>query len=67
MKNIRKIAVVTFISALIGLAFPYVNFAVDQTYQQLKVIVDDGGIEERYPSPAAVRAPEAALTAVNEE
>ena len=40
MKNIRKIAVVTFISALIGLAFPYVNFAVDQTYQQLKVIVD---------------------------
>jgi len=36
-------------------------------YRQLKVIVDDGGSEERYPSPAAVRAPEATLTAVNEE
>ena len=36
-------------------------------YKTLKVIVDDGGAEERYPSPAPVRAPEAALTAVNEE
>lgn len=40
MKNLRKIALISLISALIGLAFPYVNFAIDQTYQQLKVIVD---------------------------
>ncbi len=40
MKNIKKIAFITLISAFIGLAFPYVNFAIDQTYQQLKVIVD---------------------------
>jgi carboxyl-terminal processing protease len=40
MKNIRKVALISLISAGIGLAFPYVNFAVDQTYQQLKVIVD---------------------------
>ncbi|MBI4801209.1 MAG: S41 family peptidase [Elusimicrobia bacterium] len=40
MKNIRKIAVIAVISAVIGISFPYINFAVDQTYQQLKVIVD---------------------------
>ena len=40
MKNVRKIAGVTLISVFIGLAFPYVNFAIDQTYQQLRVIVD---------------------------
>jgi len=40
MKNIKKLAVISCISAVIGLSFPYVNFAIDQTYQQLKVIVD---------------------------
>ncbi|MBU2573104.1 MAG: S41 family peptidase [Elusimicrobia bacterium] len=40
MKNIKKIAVISLISAVIGISFPYINFAVDQTYQQLKVIVD---------------------------
>ena len=40
MKNIKKIAVISVISAVIGISFPYINFAVDQTYQQLKVIVD---------------------------
>lgn len=40
MKNIRKVALVSLVSAVIGLAFPFVNYAVDQTYQQLKVIVD---------------------------
>jgi DNA-directed RNA polymerase subunit beta' len=38
-------------------------------YRQLKVVVEGGADEERYPSPSAAppRAPEAALTAVNEE
>ncbi|MFA6433184.1 MAG: S41 family peptidase [Elusimicrobiales bacterium] len=40
MKNARKVAGITLISAFIGLAFPYVDFALDQTYQQLKVLVD---------------------------
>ena len=40
MKHLRKLALISLVSALIGLAFPYVNFAIDQTYQQLKVIVD---------------------------
>lgn len=40
MKNVRKIAAITLVSAVIGLAFPYINFAVDETYQQLKVLVD---------------------------
>jgi carboxyl-terminal processing protease len=40
MKNVRKIVLVTFSALVIGAAFPYVNFALDQTYQQLKVIVD---------------------------
>lgn len=40
MKNARKIVFVTLSALTIGAAFPYVNFALDQTYQQLKVIVD---------------------------
>ncbi|OGR68842.1 MAG: hypothetical protein A2081_01105 [Elusimicrobia bacterium GWC2_61_19] len=40
MKNVRKIALVTLSALVIGAVFPYVNFALDQTYQQLKVIVD---------------------------
>jgi carboxyl-terminal processing protease len=40
MKNARRIALVTLSALLIGAVFPYVNFALDQTYQQLKVIVD---------------------------
>jgi len=40
MKNTKKIVLASLISVFIGLAFPYVNFAIDQTYQQLKVIVD---------------------------
>ena len=40
MKNARKIVFVTLSALVIGAVFPYVNFALDQTYQQLKVIVD---------------------------
>ncbi|OGR43886.1 MAG: hypothetical protein A2X35_08830 [Elusimicrobia bacterium GWA2_61_42] len=40
MKNARKIAFVTLSALVLGAVFPYVNFALDQTYQQLKVIVD---------------------------
>lgn len=40
MKNVRKLVFLTLSALLIGAAFPYVNFALDQTYQQLKVIVD---------------------------
>ena len=40
MKNARRIALVTLSALVIGAVFPYVNFALDQTYQQLKVIVD---------------------------
>ena len=40
MKNARKIILVTLSALVIGAVFPYVNFALDQTYQQLKVIVD---------------------------
>jgi carboxyl-terminal processing protease len=40
MKNVRKLAFVTLSALVIGAVFPYVNFALDQTYQQLKVIVD---------------------------
>ncbi|MEA3306650.1 MAG: S41 family peptidase [Elusimicrobiota bacterium] len=40
MKNIRKLAVIVSISLCIGIIFPYVNFAIDKTYQQLKVLVD---------------------------
>lgn len=40
MKNARRIVFVTLSALIIGAVFPYVNFALDQTYQQLKVIVD---------------------------
>jgi carboxyl-terminal processing protease len=40
MKNARKLVFVTLSALTIGAVFPYVNFALDQTYQQLKVIVD---------------------------
>jgi len=40
MKNARKLVFVTLTALVIGAVFPYVNFALDQTYQQLKVIVD---------------------------
>ncbi|MCX5784389.1 MAG: S41 family peptidase [Elusimicrobia bacterium] len=40
MKNFKKIALVTAAALAMGAAFPYVNLAVDNTYQQLKVIVD---------------------------
>ncbi len=40
MKNARKLVFVTLSAFAIGAAFPYVNFALDQTYQQLKVMVD---------------------------
>ena len=40
MKNARKIVFVTLSALVLGAVFPYVNFALDQTYQQLKVIVD---------------------------
>ncbi|MHB0996617.1 MAG: S41 family peptidase [Elusimicrobiales bacterium] len=40
MKNVRKVVFVTLSALVIGAVFPYVNFALDQTYAQLKVIVD---------------------------
>lgn len=40
MKNARKLVFVTLSALVIGAVFPYVNFALDQTYSQLKVIVD---------------------------
>ena len=40
MKDFRKLALVTLSALVIGAAFPYVNYAVDTTYQHLKVIVD---------------------------
>ena len=40
MKNIRKLAVIAVISLCIGIIFPYANYAIDKTYQQLKVLVD---------------------------
>lgn len=40
MKNARKLLLVTLSALFIGAVFPYVNFALDNTYQQLKVIVD---------------------------
>lgn len=40
MKNARKLAFITLSALAIGAVFPYVNFALDQTYQHLKVIVD---------------------------
>jgi carboxyl-terminal processing protease len=40
MKNIKKLSLIVVMSLSIGLIFPYVNFAIDKTYQQLKVLVD---------------------------
>ena len=40
MKNARKFVFITLSALVIGVIFPYVNFALDRTYQQLKVIVD---------------------------
>ncbi len=52
MKKIRKITLVTLAALAIGAAFPYVNFALDQTYQQLKVMVDVMElIKESYVDP----------------
>ncbi|MBU2530562.1 MAG: S41 family peptidase, partial [Elusimicrobia bacterium] len=40
VKNIKKLSLIMVMSLCIGLLFPYVNYAVDKTYQQLKVLVD---------------------------
>lgn len=40
MKTSRRLVFVTLTALVIGAAFPYVNFALDKTYQHLKVIVD---------------------------
>ncbi|MDA8242783.1 MAG: S41 family peptidase [Elusimicrobia bacterium] len=40
MRNTKKLVLVTVSALLIGAAFPYVDFAMDKTYEQLKVIVD---------------------------
>ncbi|HOI42621.1 MAG TPA: S41 family peptidase [Elusimicrobiales bacterium] len=40
MKIPRKVLFIAGTAALLGLVFPYANSAVDQTYQQLKTIVD---------------------------
>jgi carboxyl-terminal processing protease len=40
MKNVRKLVFITLSALVIGAVFPYVNFAMDKTYAQLKVIVD---------------------------
>ena len=40
MKNVRKLVFITLSALVIGAVFPYVNFAMDKTYSQLKVIVD---------------------------
>ncbi len=40
MKNMRKLALVIVISLGIGIIFPYANYAIDKTYQQLKILVD---------------------------
>ena len=40
MKNFKKIAFIAAAALAMGAAFPYVNMAIDNTYQQLKVIVD---------------------------
>ncbi|HNT98398.1 MAG TPA: PDZ domain-containing protein, partial [Elusimicrobiales bacterium] len=40
MKIPRKVIFIAGTAALMGLVFPYANSAVDQTYQQLKTIVD---------------------------
>ena len=40
MKNFKKIALITAAALAMGAAFPYANMAIDNTYQQLKVMVD---------------------------
>ncbi|MBI4350749.1 MAG: S41 family peptidase [Elusimicrobia bacterium] len=40
MKNARKLVFISLSALAIGAVFPYANFALDQTYQHLKVIVD---------------------------
>ena len=40
MKIPRKVILIAGTAALMGMVFPYANSAVDQTYQQLKTIVD---------------------------
>lgn len=40
MKKARKLVYITVAALAIGAAFPYVNFALDNTYQHLKVLVD---------------------------
>ena len=40
MKNMRKLALVIVISLGIGIIFPFANYAIDKTYQQLKILVD---------------------------
>ena len=40
MKKARKLVYITVSALAIGAAFPYVNFALDNTYQHLKVLVD---------------------------
>ncbi len=40
MRKMKKLAFITVSALFIGAVFPYVNFAMDKTYQQLKVIVD---------------------------
>ncbi|MEW6042471.1 MAG: peptidase S41, partial [Elusimicrobiota bacterium] len=36
----RKVLIIAVISGFIGIIFPYINLAIDETYQQLKVLVD---------------------------
>lgn len=38
--KLRKVLIIAVVSGFIGIIFPYINFAVDETYQQLKIIVD---------------------------
>lgn len=40
MKKSRRVIFITLIAASVVFCIPYVNYAVDQTYQQLKIIVD---------------------------
>ncbi|PIU20121.1 MAG: hypothetical protein COT18_03925 [Elusimicrobia bacterium CG08_land_8_20_14_0_20_59_10] len=40
IKKAKKLAIVTLSALIIGAVFPYVNFAIDKTYQHLKIIVD---------------------------
>ncbi len=40
MKNIKRIVFILLMAFGIGLLFPYANYAVDKTYQSLKLLVD---------------------------